>query len=396
MNFDEEIKRKHTHSMKWDMLQERYESDDLWAMWVADMDFKVPQEILDALQEVVDHGVFGYHFPPDSLKEEIRSWLDRRFDYAINPQQIVFTPGVVPAIHHLIQTFTNEGDGIVIQTPVYYPFFALVKENNRKLLENPLTDETSGFTMNFEHLEEQFKNGAKMLILCSPHNPIGRVWTEEEQRRLAELCEKYGVFVVSDEIHADLIFKGKHLPFSNVARDYSINLATCMAPSKTFNLAALQMSYVIFDDSTLQKSYEAQLKSNFVGGISPFAVASCEAAYRKGEPWLEKLLAYIQENISYVKKEIKNHLPEVTVHEPEGTYLIWIDFRKLGFTSTSLQKWLREEAGLALGEGHVFGKEGSGFARMNVACPKGHVEEGVRRLKEAYKKLPKHQEHSSS
>ncbi|SDH63776.1 cystathione beta-lyase [Alteribacillus persepolensis] len=389
MNFEKVIDRQKTNSMKWDFVSERYGSDDLWPMWVADMDFRAPQPVLDAMQEVINHGVFGYHRRPDSLFEATASWLKKRFDWGVENNQLVYTPGVVPAISHLIQTFTEKGDGVIIQPPVYYPFYALINYNDRKLLRNPLKETEQGFAMDIEDLEKQMQEGAKMLLLCSPHNPIGRVWSQEELEQVAKLCEKYNVLVVSDEIHADLVLKGTHTPFAKLAADkgMDVDVITCMAPSKTFNLAALQLSYVVFQQEEAKKQYEEQLQRQFVGIDNPFATVAAEAAYREGEEWLEKLLDYVQDNVDFVKQYIETNIPVMNVIEPEGTYLVWIDMRELNMGASKLQSWLREEGKLALSDGHIFGNEGAGFARINVAAPRANVEEGLNRLKQAYDKL---------
>ncbi|SDH71385.1 MalY/PatB family protein [Alteribacillus bidgolensis] len=384
MDFEKVIDRNKTNSMKWDFVSDRYGSSDLWPMWVADMDFQAPQPVLDAMQEVLNHGIFGYHRRPKSLREATTAWLQKRFDWECDNDQLVFTPGVVPAISHLIQTFTNKDDGVIIQPPVYYPFYALINNNERKLLRNPLKETDNGFTVDLDDLEKKMQDGAKMLLLCSPHNPIGRVWSYEELDSIAKLCEKYSVFVVSDEIHADLVLEGKHIPFAKVAADRNVETITCMAPSKTFNLAALQLSYVVFEKKASQKAYEAHLQRQFVEIDNPFATVAAEAAYREGEAWLEKLLEYVRENVQYVKEYIESNIPEMKVIKPEGTYLVWVDMRNLNMESSKLQSWLREEGKLALSDGHIFGDEGAGFARINVACPRENVDEGLRRLKNAY------------
>jgi cystathionine beta-lyase len=386
MDFNKVLNRKNTNSMKWDFAAERYGSSELWPMWVADMDFQAPQPVLDAMQEVLDHGIFGYHRRPESLKDATTEWIRTRHNWNVSNEQLVFTPGVVPAISHLIQTFTEKGEGVILQTPVYYPFYMLVDNNERTLYKNPLKETNEGFTIDVENLEEQMKAGAKMLLLCSPHNPIGRVWTEDELQQIAALAEKYNVLVVSDEIHADLILSGVHVPFSKAAEGYDVETITCMAPSKTFNLAALQLSYVVFEKKASQKAYEAHLQRNFVGIDNPFATAAAEAAYRHGTEWLEELLVHLRENVDYLKDQLESAIPEAHVIKPEGTYLVWIDLRGLGMDKKELEEWLRKEAGVALSDGHIFGDEGAGFVRINVACPRTHIDEGVRRLKEAYER----------
>ncbi|QQK81248.1 pyridoxal phosphate-dependent aminotransferase [Salicibibacter cibi] len=387
MNFDEIIERRNTNSMKWDQLEAKYQDSELWPMWVADMDFRAPEPVLKALDDVTRHGVFGYHHPPHSLRQAIQDWTSRRFGWDIKPEAMTFTPGVVPAIHHLINAYTDEGDGIIIQTPVYFPFFALLRSNRRTLLENRLVEGTDGkYEIDFDDLEAHMKNGAKMIILCNPHNPVGRVWSESELTKIAELCARYDVTVVSDEIHADVILQGNHTPFAKLETAKDLQVATCMAPSKTFNLASLQLSYVIFNDGEMQKRLEQQMQQNFTGIGNPYSSAAAEAAYRHGEPWLEELLSYVQGNVDYVNERLQTEMPSIGFVKPEATYLLWLDFRKLELTQDDLQNWLRKEGKIALNDGHTFGKAGSGFARMNVACPREHVVEGMNRLKTAYDK----------
>ncbi|WP_160112470.1 MalY/PatB family protein [Salicibibacter kimchii] len=387
MNFDEIIDRKNTNSMKWDNVKAVYQNDDLWPMWVADMDFRAPDPVLKALDDVTKHGVFGYHHPPHSLRQAIRDWASRRFGWEIKPEALTFTPGVVPAIHHLINAYTDEGDGIIIQTPVYHPFFALLQSNRRTLLENRLVEGEDGkYKIDVDDLETHMKNGAKMIILCNPHNPVGRVWSESELAKIAELCTRYDVTVISDEIHADLILQGNHTPLAKLEEAKNLQVATCMAPSKTFNLASLQLSYVIFNDEEMQKKLEQQMKQNFMGIGNPYASAAAEAAYRHGEPWLEALLDYVQGNVNYVNERLQKEMPSIGFAKPEATYLLWLDFRKLELTQDDLQDWLRKEGKIALNDGHMFGKAGSGFARMNVAAPREHIVEGLNRLKTAYDK----------
>lgn len=388
MNFDEIIERRNTNSMKWDHLKAVYQDADLWPMWVADMDFRAPEPVMNALDDVTRHGIFGYHHPPHSLRIAIQDWTSRRFGWDVQPENMTFTPGVVPAIHHLINVYSNEGDGIIIQTPVYHPFFALLRSNQRTLLENRLLQRENGkYDIDFDDLESQMKKGAKILILCSPHNPVGRVWSESELSKVAELCARYEVTVISDEIHADLVLQGNHTPFAKLEAAKDLQVATCMAPSKTFNLAALQLSYVIFNDKNMQKKFEQQMKQHFMGIGNPYSSAAAEAAYRHGEAWLEALLTYIQGNVDYVQERLQQEMPSIHAAKPEATYLMWLDFRELGLTQDDLQNWLRNEGRIALNDGHTFGKAGSGFARMNVATPREHVVEGMNRLKTAYDKM---------
>lgn len=387
-NFDEIIDRKSNFAAKYDELKLKYGKEDLIPMWVADMDFKAPQPVIDVMRERLEQGIFGYTSRPASYYESISQWLAKRHGWNVDPKHIIHSPLVIPSINVIIKEFTNPGDKIIIQTPVYSPFFDVVNNNNRELVLNPLKLVDGNYVMDYENLEEAAKSGAKMLLLCNPHNPVGRVWTREELVKLGEICLKYGVRVVSDEIHSDLIYKGnKHIPFGMISEDFFKNSITCSAPSKTFNIAGLQASYVIFPTEEEKQIFDHAWTLIDIKRNNCFSLVATEAAYRNGEEWLEQLLEYLQGNVDLVKDYCEKYIPKIKPNRPEGTYLIWIDCRELGMDKDQLTKFMIDEVKVAFNAGHAFGIEGEGYIRMNIACPRSIVQEVLDRLKTAIDKL---------
>ncbi|MDN4073159.1 MalY/PatB family protein [Fictibacillus terranigra] len=386
--FDEKIDRMNTHSVKWDHAAEIFGKEDLLPMWVADMDFKAPQPVIDAMKKRIDHGIFGYSMATQETKQIVMDWLRRRHNWDIQSDWIVFTPGVVPALSAAIHTYTEVNDGVLIQSPVYYPFGDMVKKNNRKLFNNSLRYNGSTYEMDFEDLERQFqKNSIKLMLLCNPHNPVGRVWTKEELEKLEKLCIQYDVLVFSDDIHFDLIYKKyKHTIFSALSPEIQDKTITGIAPSKTFNLAGLQFSTIIIPNKKLRTRFNEYLAT--VGFFSPgsLGIIAAEAAYQHGEEWLERLMEYLENNLDYLKNFVKVKLPEIKIIEPEGTYLVWLDFTHLKMDHKKLESFMQNEARLAFDEGYIFGKEGEGFERINIACPLETLKEGLTRLEQAIKK----------
>lgn len=387
-NFDEIVDRKSNFAAKYDELTLKYGKGDLIPMWVADMDFKAPQPVIDVMRERLEQGIFGYTSRPDSYYESISQWLAKRHGWKVDPKHIIHSPLVIPSINVIIQEFTKPGDKIIIQTPVYSPFFDVVNNNNRELVLNPLKLVDGNYVMDYESLEEAAKSGAKMLLLCNPHNPVGRVWTRDELVRLGEICLKYGVRVVSDEIHSDLIYKGnKHVPFGMISEDFFKNSITCSAPSKTFNIAGLQASYVIFPTEEEKQVFDRAWTIIDIKRNNCFSLVATEAAYRNGEEWLEQLLEYLQGNVDLVNDYCEKYIPKIKPNRPEGTYLIWIDCRELGMNKDELTKFMIDEVKVAFNAGHAFGIEGEGYIRMNIACPRSIVQEVLDRLKTAIDKL---------
>lgn len=387
-SFDKVIDRHHTHSVKWDHTESIYEKAGLLPMWVADMDFRAPDEVINVLKERVAHGVFGYSMPTDETRAVVKNWLERRHNWSIDNEWILFTPGVVPALSAAINTYTNKGEKVVIQSPVYYPFQDMIEKNEREVVDNPLQLQGDSYVMDFEDLETKLKNPeVTMLLLCNPHNPVGRVWKKDELMKLATLCLENEVLIISDDIHFDLIFKGHHHTLiSTLSNEIASNTITCIAPSKTFNLAGMQLSTIIIPDAKKREVYEGYLSKLGLFAPNPFGILAVEAAYRHGEKWLEELMDYLEGNLHYLNEFIKERIPEISVIPPEGTYLVWLDCRSLKMDHIELEQFIQDEAKLALDEGYIFGEGGKGFERINIACPRSILQEGLERLEKAIRK----------
>lgn len=389
-DFDTPVNRRGTGCMKWDDMGAVFGRGDLLPFWVADMDFRSAPEIIETLREAVDFGVFGYPVMGDSARQAVADWERTRFGWDVDPRHVDFLPGVVPGLGFAIQAFTKPGDGIVIQTPVYPPFFGIIKDNGREVIENPLIDAGTRYEMDFENLEELLSRpNVSALLLCSPHNPVARVWTRGELSRLAELCAAHNVFVFSDEIHQDLVFSdAKHLPTAHAAPELKSRLVTLVAPSKTFNIAGLSGSAWIAEDEKVTAAMRKSLSTLHMERINLLAVKALEVAYRKGAPWLDELMGYLEKNRMIVENFVRERLPRAELKHPEGTFIFWIDFRGYGLSPAELQRVLVNEARVALNPGTSFGKEGEGFARFNVGCPRAQLEEGLARIAEAFAALP--------
>jgi cysteine-S-conjugate beta-lyase len=386
-SFDDYIERRNTYSVKWDETERIFGVKDVLPMWIADMDFKAPAEVLEALVKRVEHGVFGYTSIPASLKQAVCDWMAGKHEWQIDSKWLSFSTGVVPALATAIQAFTSPGDKVIVQSPVYYPFFQLVEKNNRELVLNPLKLTKGKYEMDFDDLKEKIK-GAKLLLLCNPHNPGGRVWSKEELTTLGELCLEHNVIVVSDEIHSDLVFSGvRHTPFASISEEFAQMSVTCIAPTKTFNLAGLQSAISIIPNRTLKKQFDRVQHRQGFFTLNTFAIIGTEAAYRCGEEWLNGLLTYIEKNIELTCSFIKEHLPKLKVIKPEATYLIWIDCRSLQKTDAQLRQLLLHKGKIAVESGIKFGEEGSGFIRLNVACTRETLQEALRRLDAAFSGL---------
>ncbi len=387
-DFDTIIKRSGTKSVKWDSAEKRVGVKDVLPMWIADMDFQAPKPIIDALRERVDHGVYGYTEKPDSYYEAVISWQKRRFKWNIKREWIVFTPGVVMALCMAIQTFTLPGDKVIIQPPVYYPFFEIIEDNNRVVLNNPLTIKDNRYVMDLEQLEKAIDEKTKMMILCSPHNPTGRVWNKEELLRLSKICQKNGIILISDEIHADLVMQGHtHIPTASISDEMANFVVTCNAPTKTFNLAGLEVAYAILPDKKLRHLLRTTLNQSGLMLSQMFGIVALEAAYKQGEDWLEQLLTYLQGNYEYLLSFVKNNMSQVKVCPLEGTYLVWLDFRKYNLTDKAIKDLLLKEAKVWLGDGPRFGPGGEGFQRINIGCPRETLKKGLTQIAQTLKKL---------
>ena len=388
--FDKIIDRTNTNAIKCEprILKEMFKSEDLLPLWVADMDFRCPEPVIKALIERAEHGIYGYSDVDDAFYDVFIDWNLRRNKWKIERDWLVYTPGVVPAVNYMVQAFCQTGDKVIIQNPVYYPFSNAIINNGAQIILNPLIYDGISYKMDFDDLEEKVKDPrVKLFILCNPHNPVGRVWTVDELTRLGEICIKHHVRVISDEIHSDLILKGhRHIPFASISEAFANCSITCMAPSKSFNLAGLQISNIIIPNEEIRDQYKAQLENNAIMHPNAFGIVAQKAAYGESEAWLEEVIAYIEGNMNYIDAFVKEKLPEITLVKPEGTYLAWLDFRKLGLDKLALQTLMQEEAKLALDEGYIFGEGGEGFERINVACPRAILEEALKRIEKAVRK----------
>lgn len=387
MDFDRIIPRSGTHSVKHDGRGAYFGTEDVLPMWVADMDFASPEAVTRALQERAAHPVYGYTFYPDSLYEALTGWLERRHGWAVQREWIVMAPGVVPSLFAAVMAFAAEGEGVIVQPPVYFPFFSAVTTNRRRLIENPLRFTDGGYEIDFEHLEQCAAAGAKLLLFCAPHNPVGRVWSEDELSEVLGIARSYGMVVLSDEIHADLVYPGeRHVPLGALAEPGD-RILTTVAPSKTFNIPGLGLSCVIAEDAGLRNAVRRMFDSLHVGNTNPFSIAAFEAAYRHGEPWLEALLAYLQGNRNFVCGYAAQHLPTIRAVKPQGTYLVWLDCRGLGMSDARLREFFVREAGVGMNAGSTFGAAGSGFMRLNIAAPRAVVAEALEKIAAALRQI---------
>ncbi|HZK55670.1 MAG TPA: MalY/PatB family protein [Desulfosporosinus sp.] len=394
-NFSEYINRMGTDSAKWDGFEERYpgfDSRGCIPMWVADMDFKAPQEVIDAIVEKGKFGVYGYpRSKGDSFDKAVIDWIYKRHAWKLSKEWIVPTAGIVPAVTYAIQAFTQEGQGVIIQPPVYYPFKQTIKKNKRIVIKNSLMldPKTYNYAIDFEDLEHKVKDpNNKLLILCNPHNPMGRVWSVDDLRKIGELCLNNGVLVFTDEIHSDLIFKGyKHTPLGMLSDSINQNIITAYSPSKTFNLAGLQTSAIIIANKKIRKKYVNQLEINCVGNLNVFGTTALQAAYNHGEQYLTELLEYVEANIDYAIDYAEKNLKGVRILKPQATYLVWMDFRGTGLSADEIDALVIERAKVAADLGRWFGEEGAGFLRFNFACHRSTLEKALGQLKSAIDQL---------
>lgn len=389
-DFDNVIDRNNTYSLKYDCAITRGMPSGLLPMWVADMDFQTPPEVISALKQKAEHGIFGYSEPGDGYFGIIKEWYQTRYHWEPKKEWHINTPGVVFALAIAIRAYTKERDAVLIQPPVYYPFKETILKNNRRLVTNPLilNEITNGYEIDFTDFEQKIQeNKVRLFVLCSPHNPVGRVWTDAELKRIGEICHKYNVIVVSDEIHSDFVYSGsRHKIFSGVSYDFHNNSVICLAPSKTFNLAGLQYSDIFIADETLRRTFTAELNKTGYSQLNTFGIVAAEAAYRFGAPWLDELLEYLNNNRRIIDNFLQENLPDVKLIRSEGTYLAWLDFRAYNFSQKELDAVITQKAKLWLDSGVVFGTEGAGFQRLNFACPKQILEQALYSLKTALRK----------
>lgn len=384
-DFDEQINRLNTDSVKWNGIKMIYGTEDILPMWVADMDFASPYQIKEALMKRVEHGIFGYGVPSSEINTVVKHWVKRRYKWDIKEEWLIPSSGVVTSIAFAIQALTEKGDKVLIQTPVYYPFYSMIENNGRKIVKNPLVLKNDKYEIDFNDFEDKLKSGVKLFILCSPHNPVGRVWTRKELEKIGELCERYGVYIVSDEIHADIIYEPNvHTPMARLNRYWENNSITCIAPSKTFNIPGLQASVMIIPSSEIREKVRTVQGTIGFHGLNIFGNVAMEAAYKYGEEWLEALLPYLQKNRDALIQFIREEIPELNVVAPEGTYLVWIDCRKLGLSDDEIKERLIHRGKLGLEPGVKYGTEGAGFVRMNIGCTYKTLQDGLKRLKRAF------------
>ena len=386
---DEIIERRGTGSIKYDLADRFHMPEDVLSLWVADMDFRAPDPVREAIRKAAEHGIFGYSEPTKEYKEAVCGWYRKNFKWEIDPNWIVQTPGVVFGLAMAIRAFTSEGDGVLIQRPVYYPFTNMIEKNGRRVVNNPLSLENSMYFMDLENLEELIlKEEVKLMILCSPHNPVGRVWTKQELQKFGEIVRRHNVIVISDEIHSDFVYPGyKHHVFSEACPEMAEYSVICTAPSKTFNLAGLQTSNLIVENDQLREMLKDEISKTGYGSCNQLGMIACRAAYEEGQEWLDEVRAYIKGNYDYVKHFVAEKLPMVRIIEAEGTYLVWMDFRGLRLTSEQLNQLVIGKARLWLDDGAMFGPEGAGFERWNLACPRAILVEAMERLEEAIGEL---------
>lgn len=385
INFDEIVERKGTDCLKYDFAVERGLPADVLPLWVADMDFKTSSYVEDAIVERALHGIFGYSDSKKEYFDAVAGWMKRHHSFDVKPQWLVKTPGVVFALAMAVKAFTDEGDAVLLQQPVYYPFSEVITDNKRVVVSNDLyLGRDNRYHIDFEDFEKKIvDNKIKLFFLCNPHNPTGRVFSKEELTRLGDICLKYGVIVVSDEIHGDFVFRGKHNVFATVKKEFEDICVICTSPGKTFNLASMLISNIFIPDEQLRKRFCHEIDAAGISQLSAIGLVAAKAAYEKGEEWYEKMHEYVSANISFAKNYIKENLPGVNVIDSEGTYLLWLDFRNTGIDATELDRRIIYDGKLWLDSGKVFGKEGAGFERINVAAPRKVIKECLDRIKTA-------------
>lgn len=384
-DFDEIIDRRGTNCVKWDSA----DNHDVLPMWVADMDFRAAPAIIEALSRRVDHGVFGYTRVPQSYYEAVTGWFSRRHGWNIDKDWIIYTSGVVPALSAVIKALTVPGDKVLIQTPVYNCFFSSIRNNGCEIVESPLVYADNTYSIDFEDLERKASDPkVKGMILCNPHNPAGRVWSRDELIRIGEICIRHSVVVIADEIHCELVMPGyEYTPFASISEEFSRHSVSCVSPSKAFNIAGLQIANIVCADAGRRAKIDRAININEVCDVNPFGVIALQAAYNEGAEWLDQLLEYIYDNYEYMRSFCEEHLPDFPITKLEGTYLVWMDCRKFGMTSVELEKRLIEDAGLWLNAGTMYGQDGEGFMRWNIACPRARMIEGLKRFEKFAKNI---------
>ena len=384
LDFDKIVDRRNTRCLKYDFAVERNMPADVLPLWVADMDFETSSYIEDALIERAKHAIYGYSEVKMEYFNILKNWMKKHHDWDIQRKWLIKTPGVVFALAMAVKAYTEPGDAVLIQQPVYYPFSEVIKDNGRRVVSNTLyLGEDNRYHIDFEDFEQKIvENKIKLFLLCNPHNPVGRVWTKEELTRIGDICVKHRVTVVSDEIHEDFAFRGKHQVFANIKKEYEEITVTCTAPSKTFNIASLMISNIFIPNPELKKKFRHQLDAAGISQLNVLGLVACEAAYEHGEEWYQAMKAYVKENIEFVKQYVEEQLPGVKMVDHEGTYLVWLDFRGTGLGVEELDDMIINKAKLWLDSGKIFGTCGEGFQRINVACPRKVLKEALDRIKQ--------------
>ena len=385
LNFDHPVERRGTHSLKYDFAEERGRKKDILPLWVADMDFKTSSFVQEALIRQAEHGIYGYTESDQEYYDAVSSWMERRHGWKIDKEWITKTPGIVFALAMAVKAYTEPGDYVLIQDPVYYPFREVIESNDRKVAANILIRKEDGsYEIDFEDFERQIvEKGVKLFLFCSPHNPVSRVWTREEVERLGDICLKHQVIIVSDEIHADFVFEGKHQVLVDLKEEYKDITVTCTSPGKTFNLAGLQISNIWISNPELRARFRAEVTAAGYSQVNLMGLVACQAAYETGEEWLKELKIYLEGNLDYVRTFLKENLPEIKLTEPEGTYLLWLDFKSLGMKEEQLKDLVENKAKLWLDSGAMFGPDGEGFERINIACPREILKQALTQLAES-------------
>ncbi|MDJ0938109.1 MAG: MalY/PatB family protein [Kiloniellales bacterium] len=386
--FDEDIDRREVPALKVHPIVLGPDGGDLFPAGVADMDFRAPPCVIEALQKRLDHGVFGYETVPDGLLPALTAWLHARQGWPVDPGHVLRAPNVLNALAIAASLFTDEGDGVIVQPPVFFDFFDILRENKRALVANPLVLQDGRYVMDFEDLELKASDPrTRMIYLCNPHNPVGRVWTDRELRALGDICARHDVLVVADEMHGDLVFSGKrYTPFASLGPEFSENCITCLSPAKTFNIAACCSAFTVITDDRKRKAFQAENSRLTVNKNNAFANVAMEAAFTQGRPWLEDVLAYLEGNVDLVRDHL-DEIDTVDLIEPEGTFLLWLDLRKLGLSPDDLAAFLRKRAKWAVTHGRAFGEEGAGFARVNIACTRAKLEAALDKFTSAVRSL---------
>ena len=382
-NFDEVIDRSANRAAKYDERIKKFGTDHVIPLWVADMDFKTAQPIIDAMKQKAEEGIWGYTSRPDSYFKAICNWQERRNGWKIDKNLVSWSLGVVPALSSIVKVFSNPGDKIMIQTPVYSEFYDVTEAWGRVVVENQLVEKNGSWTIDFDDFEKKAKE-VKIFLLCSPHNPLGIVWTKEQLQKMAEICIANQVLLVSDEVHSDLIVHGKkHIPTAMVSDEIAGKIISCISGTKTFNLAGLQASTTVFPNEEMKMEFDRFWMNMDIHRNNAFSSVAMEAAFNEGGEWLEQLLAYLNDNFEYVKSFCEEHIPQIKVNVPDATYLMWLDCRGLAMDNETLGKFMIEKAGLGLNEGYTFGRSLNGYMRLNAACPRSVLKQAMKQLKEA-------------